>query len=109
MGHHVILLCQEQQPERIECIDDAYDFRENPDTPVPVFKRDPTEKLTPAEGPGRCTLYRPHIRSLLPVYVYDHYPGFTAKEIPHCSEQEIEGYVEEKPKRTKRKRKKENV
>jgi len=31
---------------------------------------------------------------MLPVYVYDHYPGFTVKEFPALNETELENYIE---------------
>jgi len=41
----------------------------------------------------KCTVYRPDIGSLLPVYVADRYEGFAAKTLLDCTDEEIERYV----------------
>ena len=44
--------------------------------------------------PVRCTVYRPALAGLLPVYVADRYEGIEARPYPDCSDAEIEAYVE---------------
>ena len=39
--------------------------------------------------PGRCTVYRPNIGGLLPVYVADRYEGIEARTFAECSDEEI--------------------
>src|SRR5918999_3925337 len=68
-GHDVVLLCQERHPERFAWIDGSG-----------IVDRDGPRDLRPnpvaSEAPGRCTLLRPEIGSLLPVFVLDPYEGF---------------------------------
>lgn len=87
LGHHVSLFCQEMAPQDFDFIADAFEF--------PPLNTQPTlqwERETPYTG--KCEFYRPHLGGLLPVYVYDHYEGFTVKEYPDLTPQEIEGYIE---------------
>ncbi len=44
--------------------------------------------------PGSCKHYRPNLSGMLPVYVYDHYPGFTVKEFTVLDEKTLESYIE---------------
>jgi glycosyltransferase involved in cell wall biosynthesis len=64
LGHEVHLLCQDRHPER-------HRF----------------------EGAGSCTLYRPDIGGLLPVYVADRYEGIEARPFADCSEAEVAFYI----------------
>jgi hypothetical protein len=67
-GHDVLLLCQEQHPERYPWID-AFGS---------VDAGGPSE-LTPQparSAAGRCVLLRPRIGSTIPVFVLDRYEGF---------------------------------
>jgi glycosyltransferase involved in cell wall biosynthesis len=65
LGHEVHLLCQDRHPER--------------------------HRFT---GAGSCTLYRPDIGGLLPVYVADRYEGIEARTFADCSEQEVARYID---------------
>jgi glycosyltransferase involved in cell wall biosynthesis len=53
-------------------------------------------QLRPAASrrPGTCTVYRPDIGGLLPVYVADRYEGIEARTFLRCSDEEVERYVE---------------
>jgi glycosyltransferase involved in cell wall biosynthesis len=42
---------------------------------------------------GSCTVYRPDIGALLPVYVADRYEGIEARTFAQCSDEEIERYL----------------
>ena len=42
---------------------------------------------------GHCTLYRPEIGDLLPVYVYDDYPGWRVKTFLDLTEEELDDYL----------------
>ena len=67
-GHDVLLLCQEQHPERYPWIDafGAVDA----DGPSELTSR------TVRGAPGRCVVLRPRIGSMIPVFVVDRYEGF---------------------------------
>ncbi len=47
----------------------------------------------PARERGRCTVYRPDIGDLLPVYVADRYEAIEARTFAECSDEEIARYV----------------
>jgi glycosyltransferase involved in cell wall biosynthesis len=42
----------------------------------------------------RCTIYRPDIGGLLPVYVADRYEGIEARTFAECSEREVAYYID---------------
>src|SRR5215831_5639939 len=84
LGHEVHLLSQEQHPEDFDFVDTAADCKGSQ-----VYIR---WKRTP-RFTGRCTVYRPDIGGLLPVYVYDHYDGIEARTFADCSDAEIDRYV----------------
>src|SRR5215208_1032182 len=84
MGHDVHLLCQEPNPL-------SYDF-------VNAHYRASArgvEKLGGQATPyaGSCHVYQPEIGDLLPVYVYDDYPGWRVKTFLGLTEGEFENYV----------------
>ena len=66
-GHDLHLLCQEPEPL-------AYDFVRECSTVEGDYIERQDEQET--SYPGRCAVYRPEIGELLPVYVYDDYPGW---------------------------------
>jgi glycosyltransferase involved in cell wall biosynthesis len=84
-GHDVHLLCQEPQPL-------AYDFVNECSTVDGGEIERQGERET--SYPGRCAVYRPKIGGLLPVYVYDDYPGWRVKTFLDLSDEEFENYVE---------------
>ena len=43
---------------------------------------------------GRCTVYRPDIGGLLPVYVYDDYEGFEVRTFDHLTDEELDRYLD---------------
>lgn len=67
-GHDVLLLCQEQHPERYPWID-AFGA---------IGADGPSELTSQAvrAAPGRCVVLRPRIGSMIPVFVVDRYEGF---------------------------------
>ncbi len=83
-GHEVHLLCQEPHP-----LD--YDFVDEHATAGPDGIRRLETRDTPYEG--RCVVYRPEIGDLLPVYVYDDYPGWRVKTFLYLTDEELETYV----------------
>jgi glycosyltransferase involved in cell wall biosynthesis len=85
LGHEVHLLSQERHPEQHGFIDAYGDW-------------DSGSLQVRAAGHGRqaarCTVYRPDIGGLLPVYVADRYEGIEARTFAECSDAEIERYVQ---------------
>ena len=84
MGHNVHLLCQEPDPL-------SYDF-------VNEHHRASGEGIAllgekASSYPGFCAVYQPEIGDLLPVYVYDEYPGWRVKTFLDLSDGELESYV----------------
>src|SRR6185503_20007740 len=67
LGHEVHLLCQEPSPADLGFVD-AIGRWEGGKLVV--------HEVAPPVFEGRCTVYRPDIGGLLPVYVYDRYEGF---------------------------------
>ncbi|MFI5005123.1 MAG: glycosyltransferase, partial [Solirubrobacterales bacterium] len=82
LGHEVHLLCQDRHPERQPFVDAVGDWEGG------------ALQVRSLRGPGRCTVYRPDIGNLLPVYVEDRYEGIEARAFARCSEQEVARYVE---------------
>ena len=83
-GHEVHLLCQEPQPLDHDFVDeyatvnaDDIEYRSRQETPYP----------------GRCAVYNPEIGGLLPVYVYDDYPGWRVKTFLDLTDEELDHYL----------------
>ena len=74
LGHEVHLLSQERHPEQHAFVDAAGDW----DAGRAARVRAAGRARAPA-GAGRCTVYRPDIGGLLPVYVADRYEGIEAR------------------------------
>lgn len=86
-GHNVFLVCQEYNPMDLDFVEDLYNF--NLDNTV-------AEHIAHQETPykGKCKCFIPNLNGFLPVYVYDHYDGFTVKEFPNCTDQEVQNYID---------------
>lgn len=82
LGHEVHLLAQERHPDEHPFVDAAGDW-DSGVLRIAALK----------EGPVRCTLYRPAIGDLLPVYIEDRYEGLQARAFPSCSDAEVERYL----------------
>lgn len=80
-GHEVHLICQERNPSQFDFVDSFGDWDSG------------SLSLTTLRTPSRCTVYRPNIAGLLPVYVADRYEGIEAKPFPQLSEEELERYL----------------
>ena len=83
-GHGIHLLCQEPKP-----LD--YDF-------VNAHHRADGRGITLLDGQrtpynGHCAVYTPEIGDLLPVYVYDDYPGWRVKTFLNLTTEEFDEYV----------------
>jgi glycosyltransferase involved in cell wall biosynthesis len=86
-GHEVHLLSQDRHPEQHDFVDAAGDWEEGSLRVRPV--RD-----AGGDGTGSCTVYRPDIGDLLPVYVADDYEGIQARTFAECSDEEIAHYLD---------------
>ena len=85
LGHEVHLLSQERHPREHRFVDAIGDWDSG------------KLEVRPAHTDGRpvrCTVYRPDIGGLLPVYVADRYEGIEAKTFAELSEQELERYLD---------------
>jgi glycosyltransferase involved in cell wall biosynthesis len=86
LGHEVHLLSQERHAEELAFVDAVGDW----DTGALRVR---SVRAPRAESAGSCTVYRPDIGSLLPVYVADRYEGLEARTFARCSEEEVERYL----------------
>src|SRR6266516_7496089 len=82
LGHEVHLLAQERAPEGFDFIDATGDWEGG------------ALRVSARREPVRCTVYRPDIGGLLPVYVIDRYEGIEARPFPELSEAELARYLE---------------
>jgi glycosyltransferase involved in cell wall biosynthesis len=82
LGHEVHLLSQDRHPERQPFVDAVGDW-DNGALRVQAL----SERI-------RCTVYRPDIGGLLPVYVADSYEGIEARTFADCSEDEVARYID---------------
>ncbi len=92
LGHDVHLLSQERHPERHAFVDAVGDW----DGGSLAVRAIRPSRGVPAggRGAGRCTVYRPGIGGLLPVYVADRYEGIEARTFADCSDAEVARYVQ---------------
>ncbi|HXC24204.1 MAG TPA: glycosyltransferase family 4 protein [Solirubrobacteraceae bacterium] len=108
LGHEVHLLCQDRHPERHAFVGSAGHW-DNGQLELAVMgesragdgslgsrggseDRDSASGVVSRQLPA-CTVYRPNIGGLLPVYVQDRYEGIEAKTFAACTDEEIAGYV----------------
>jgi glycosyltransferase involved in cell wall biosynthesis len=83
-GNEVHLLCQEPKPLAYDFVDEHFRVEAHD-----IEWREAQETTYP----GRCVIYRPEIDGLLPVYVYDDYPGWRVKTFLDLTDEEFENYV----------------
>ena len=88
LGHEVHLLCQDRHPERHAFVDATGEWEQGT-LRVRDRQRAPGEAVR-----RRCTVYRPDIGGLLPVYVADRYEGIEARTFAECSDEEVAAYVD---------------
>jgi glycosyltransferase involved in cell wall biosynthesis len=84
LGHDVHLLCQEPNPAEFGFVDSIGEWN--------AGQLEVRAVARPAYY-GRCTVYRPDIGGLLPVYVYDRYEGFEVKTFAELSDTELDDYL----------------
>ncbi len=111
LGHEVHLFSQDRHPERYAFVDAAGEWDDGklrlktiggPHGGRDGGQRDVGELPSGAErdrgGVARsspsCTVYRPNIGGLLPLYVQDRYEGIEAKTFADCTDEEIAGYIQ---------------
>jgi glycosyltransferase involved in cell wall biosynthesis len=85
LGHEVHLLCQEGRPEQLGFVDSVGSW-EKGRLVIDDVRRPPHA--------GRCTVYRPDIGGLLPVYVYDDYEGFEVRTFDRLTDEELDRYLD---------------
>jgi glycosyltransferase involved in cell wall biosynthesis len=92
LGHDVHLLSQDRHPERQPFVDAVGDW-DGGELRLRALTRSDRER--PREQVrGRCTVYRPNIDGLLPVYVADRYEGIEARTFARSSEREVARYID---------------
>jgi glycosyltransferase involved in cell wall biosynthesis len=87
LGHEVHLLSQDRHPERQRFVHAAGDWDNG-------TLRVRTLRSVRLDRDGSCTVYRPNIGSLLPVYVKDRYECMQARTFAQCSDEEIAHYID---------------
>jgi glycosyltransferase involved in cell wall biosynthesis len=92
LGHEVHLLSQERHAEREPFVDALGDW-DSGELVVRELER-PAAARSASGGAGRCTVYRPDIGGLLPVYVADRYEGIEARTFSRCSDRELAHYID---------------
>lgn len=81
LGHEVELVCQERSAPTLDFVGAVGDW-------------DSGELEVERVGAPACTVYRPNIGGLLPVYVLDDYEGVQARLFADLTDAELEGYIE---------------
>ncbi|MBA2442261.1 MAG: glycosyltransferase, partial [Rubrobacter sp.] len=83
-GYDVHLLCQDGDPLAYDFVNGSY-----------TAGKGGIERRAGQETPyaGRCNVYLPQIGDLLPVYVYDDYPGWRVKTFLDLTGPEFDDYV----------------
>jgi glycosyltransferase involved in cell wall biosynthesis len=84
LGHDVHLLCQERNPAGLGFVDSVGEWEKGKLVVREVASR---------AHAGSCTVYRPDIGELLPVYVYDRYDGFQARTFDRITDPELDRYL----------------
>lgn len=87
-GHDVIVMCQEQHPERFDFIDSVVDLRSG------ASRTTVLEPIAHSGAHGSCRVVRPEIGAVLPVFVLDAYEGFEAKTFVDLSADELRAYTD---------------
>ncbi|HEY2535544.1 MAG TPA: glycosyltransferase [Solirubrobacteraceae bacterium] len=107
LGHEVHLLCQDRHADEQPFVDAVGDW-DSGELRVREIGREAVsgidgevvsgveceELAGVGRGEVRCTVYRPDIGSLLPVYVADRYEGVRARTFAECSDTEVASYIE---------------
>ena len=81
LGHEVHLVSQERHADEFDFVGAVGDW-------------DTGELVVTVVGDSPCTVYRPDIGGLLPVYVSDRYEGVAAHPFQDLSDDELDSYLE---------------
>ncbi|MGA9875218.1 MAG: glycosyltransferase family 4 protein [Solirubrobacteraceae bacterium] len=87
LGHEVHLFSQDRHPERQSFVGAVADW-DGGELQVSVLG------ASQSEDPALCTVYRPNLGGLLPVYVLDRYEGIEAKTFAQCTDAELAVYIQ---------------
>lgn len=82
LGHEVHLFAQDRAPESLPFVDAVGDWDGG------------TLAVRTLREPVRCTVYRPPLAGILPVYVADRYERVEARPFTELTDEEIEAYVD---------------
>ena len=82
LGHEVHLMSQDRHPQEQPFVDAIGDWDGG------------SLRVRNLRARVRCTVYRPDIGALLPVYVADRYEGVEARTFADCSDQEVAAYID---------------
>lgn len=80
LGHEVHLVCQERHAAEFDFVGAVADW-------------DSGELVVRQVGDATCTVYRPDIGGLLPVYVADRYEGVEARPFPELTDAQLDAYL----------------
>ncbi|MGA8365018.1 MAG: glycosyltransferase [Solirubrobacteraceae bacterium] len=104
LGHEVHLFCQDRHADEQAFVGAVGDWESDGlrIRPLHVAGSSEDKEDRPASGgsvnegggAGHCTVYRPQIGGLLPVYVADRYEGIEARTFAECSEAEVASYID---------------
>jgi glycosyltransferase involved in cell wall biosynthesis len=81
LGHEVHLVCQERHAADFDFVGAVADW-------------DSGRLEVTRVGEASCTVYRPNIGALLPVYVADRYEGVEARPFPELTDAELDSYID---------------
>jgi glycosyltransferase involved in cell wall biosynthesis len=87
LGHEVHLFSQDRHPERHAFVGAAGHWDGGA---LEIARLDGAL----ADGSSGCTVYRPDIGGLLPLYVQDRYEGVETKTFARCTDAEVSAYVQ---------------
>jgi len=87
LGHEVHLFSQDRHPERQSFVEAAGNW-DGGELCVRALRPPGAHERV------RCTVYRPNIGTLLPVYVADRYEGMQARTFAECSAGEVADYID---------------
>jgi glycosyltransferase involved in cell wall biosynthesis len=82
LGHEVHLLSQDRHPQERPFVDATGDWDQG------------SLRVRELRPRVSCTVYRPNIGALLPVYVADRYEGIEARTFADCSDLEVARYID---------------
>ncbi|MGL4589130.1 MAG: glycosyltransferase [Mycoplasmatales bacterium] len=85
-GVNVHLVCQEYNPENFDFINCYQQFDLKTQSFKEVFSRE-------TSYPGKCTLYKPDLDGILPVFVYDKYPNYDVYEMHKMEQSMLEAFI----------------